>query len=219
MMNLRISIGLLDHNMLFRDLFAESLHRDSQLELCWSTGQEDSVITHFFQQKVDLFVFDPDVLGKCRLDVAQTVIARFQPVKVIVITNNESDAFLRQVLNLKASGVLSKNDSLRNVSDSLKRIAEGDSCFSSNIRKRLRFDPSSGRPTIEVHSPLKKLTPRQLQVLQHLALGATVKEVARALNLSEKSIDSHKYRIMQKLDIHDRVLLARFAIREGLTSV
>ena len=217
-MNLRISIGLLDHNTLFRDLFAESLRRDPQLELCWSTGQEDSVIAHLLQQKVDLFVFDPDVPGKCCVDVAQTVIARFQPVKVVVISNNESDAFLRQVLNQKASGVLSKNDSLQNVIDSLKKIAEGDTCFSNNIRKRLRFDPSSGRPTMELHSPLKKLTPRQLQVLQHLALGATVKEVARTLNLSEKSVDSHKYRLMKKLNIHDRVGLARFAIREGLVS-
>ena len=218
MRNLRISIGLLDHNVLFRDLFAELLRRHTQLELSWATGQEGSVIAHILQQKVDLFVFDQDRLGKCCVDVAQTVIARFPSVKVVALSNNESASFLSQVLNHKVSGVLSKNDSLRNVLESLEKIARGDTCFSHNIRKRLRIDSSSGRHTMELHGPLQKLTPRQLQVLRHLALGASVKEVANTLNLSEKSVDSHKYRIMQKLDIHDRVLLARFAIREGLTS-
>lgn len=65
-------------------------------------------------------------------------------------------------------------------------------------------------------SGLSSLTNRQLEVLRHLAVGQSVKEVARQMHLSEKSIDSHKYRIMNKLGIHDRVELARFAIREGL---
>jgi DNA-binding NarL/FixJ family response regulator len=64
---------------------------------------------------------------------------------------------------------------------------------------------------------LTSLTSRQIEVLRHLARGKSVKEVARSMHLSEKSIDSHKYRIMHKLGIHDRVELARYSIREGLT--
>lgn len=63
---------------------------------------------------------------------------------------------------------------------------------------------------------LTLLTSRQLEVLRHLARGDSVKEIARQMHLSQKSVDSHKYRIMSKLGIHDRVELARFAIREGL---
>ena len=61
------------------------------------------------------------------------------------------------------------------------------------------------------------LTARQVEVLRHLAQGQSVKEVAKLMHLSQKSVDSHKYRIMHKLAIHDRVELARYAIREGLT--
>jgi len=53
-------------------------------------------------------------------------------------------------------------------------------------------------------------------VLRHLAYGLSVKDVARKMHISVKSVDSHKYRIMQSLGIHDRVDLARYAIREGL---
>ena len=64
---------------------------------------------------------------------------------------------------------------------------------------------------------LECLTNRQQEILRYLALGDSVKEVAKRMRLSNKSIDSHKYRIMQKLEIRDRVELARYAIREGLT--
>ena len=60
------------------------------------------------------------------------------------------------------------------------------------------------------------LTERQLEILCHLALGYSVKEVANILQLSQKSVDCHKSRIMRRLGIHDRVQLARYAIREGL---
>ncbi|MCH7685179.1 MAG: response regulator transcription factor [Planctomycetes bacterium] len=64
---------------------------------------------------------------------------------------------------------------------------------------------------------LSSLTPRQLEVLRHLAEGHSVKDVAKRMLVSVKSVDNHKYRIMRKLRIRDRVELARFAIREGLT--
>jgi len=63
------------------------------------------------------------------------------------------------------------------------------------------------------------LTGREIQVLTHIARGLSVKEIATALNVSAKTVESHKANITAKLDIHDRVLLARYAIREGLVSV
>ncbi|GAB4142116.1 MAG: hypothetical protein Tsb009_12220 [Planctomycetaceae bacterium] len=64
--------------------------------------------------------------------------------------------------------------------------------------------------------PLSRLTSRQIDVLKLIALGHTTKEIASQLQLSVKSIDSHKYRLMKKLGIHDRVHLCRYAIRQGL---
>ncbi|MCH7988131.1 MAG: response regulator transcription factor [Planctomycetes bacterium] len=60
------------------------------------------------------------------------------------------------------------------------------------------------------------LTKRQQEILKLLALGDSVKEAARKLYLAPKSVEGHKHRIMKKLEIHDRVLLARYAIRNGL---
>ena len=69
------------------------------------------------------------------------------------------------------------------------------------------------------HSRGSTLSPRELEVLRYLAQGMAVKEVARVMHLSPKTVDNHKSNIMGKLDIHDRVALARFAFREGIAAV
>lgn len=79
------------------------------------------------------------------------------------------------------------------------------------------YDPLRKRYRLHSGGHLSTLTARQLEVLRHLAKGRTVKEIARILEVSPKSVDCHKYRLMNKLDIHDRVELARYAFREGLT--
>ena len=66
-----------------------------------------------------------------------------------------------------------------------------------------------------IRSQLDRLTPRELEVLRHLALGRSVKQTALLLKISTKTADNHKTRLMKKLSIHDRVGLVRFAIREG----
>ena len=66
--------------------------------------------------------------------------------------------------------------------------------------------------------PFKDLTKREIQVLTYVAQGLSVKEIAALLNVCAKTVDAHKANVMDKLNIHDRVLLAHYAIREGLVS-
>ena len=80
-------------------------------------------------------------------------------------------------------------------------------------------DPHTKEYSVCTDNMLCGLTLQQLAIMRQLARGRSVKEIAAQFGRSEKSIDSHKYRIMHKLGIHDRVELARYAIREGLTLV
>ena len=95
-------------------------------------------------------------------------------------------------------------------------VAEGRPVFSERIRSRLDFDGEQNSYSLKINQAAADLTARQLEVLRHLARGASVKEVAKLMHLSQKSVDSHKYRIMNKLGIHDRVDLTRYAIREQI---
>jgi DNA-binding NarL/FixJ family response regulator len=111
-----------------------------------------------------------------------------------------------------------KGEPIHNLAEAFLRAAAGEKTFSPAVAERLNYDPQTKRYSVKSETPLSSLTGRQLEVLRHLARGESVKEIARQMHLSQKSIDSHKYRIMNKLGIHDRVELARFAIREGLSN-
>lgn len=139
-------------------------------------------------------------------------------VKVVFLDGEPSDIVLEQAARVDANGFLLAAEPLEAITNAIRDAAAGRPYFSERLRGRLRIDGAHGRLGVAERTKLSQLTARQLQVLRLLAKGRSVKEVARALGLSEKSVDSHKYRIMSKLDIHDRVELARYAIREGLVT-
>lgn len=104
------------------------------------------------------------------------------------------------------------------VLNAIQTVVTGEFVYSQAFVGLFQWDPNLRQRLAKHDSGVGALTPQQFRVLRHLAVGLSVKETARAMSLSHKAVDNHKYRLMHKLDIHDRVELARFAIREGLVS-
>ena len=136
---------------------------------------------------------------------------------LIMLTNDDvSSIQMRVILECGTTGGLTTQDRVETLSSVINSVTHGGTHFSDRVEKILQFNPITRRFDSKHTSPLSKLTRRQLQILRPLAEGKSVKETARLLHLSPKSIDSHKYRIMHRLQVHDRVQLTRLAIREGL---
>lgn len=135
-------------------------------------------------------------------------------VKIAFWIGNVSDLLLCEILACDPIGLISLYDTPEHITEIIERLLDGISSHSDLLDERIQ--------KIRRHLACSRrkdiigLTNRQKEVLRYLAKGDTVKEVASKMHLSAKSIDSHKYRIMKKLEIHDRVHLTRFAIREGL---
>lgn len=168
---------------------------------------------------VDIAVLDTELSGRSAFDVAANLLQRFRGMRVIFLSGHMSDVLIERVLQARASGYLVKGESVDALCRAIEAVVRGDTYFSPQIRERLRFDPTRQTYVMNHSHPFSVLTIRQIDVLKNLAEGKSVKEIAKLMNLSRKSIDSHKYRIMRKLALHDRVELARFAIREGLTQL
>ncbi len=96
-------------------------------------------------------------------------------------------------------------------------MIRGEYCFSPEVEEMLDFVPTKNRYIPRSKTGISSLTTRQLEVLRYLADGKSVKETAHAMHITPKSVDNHKYRIMYKLDVHNRGQLAHLSIREGLT--
>ncbi len=211
-----IRILLVDDHMMVRESLALALSQQPDLEVVGTTGDSSEAVALAAELHPKIVLMDVSLRGRGTFEIARELLALGDGLRVALLTGFLADVFVSQTLKLRLSGYLLKNEPLSFLVESLHRIAGGETAWSADVESRLVFDETRQRFVARCESDLGLLTGRQVEVLRHLACGQSVKEIAREMHLSQKSVDSHKYRIMNKLGIHDRVELARFAIREGL---
>lgn len=214
----RIRVVLVDDHAMVLESLSDRLSIDPQIEIVGTARSSDEGFQVILDQKPDVALLDVNLPGRGTFDLAEELVSRLPDTKLIFVTGYQSDVYLAQALNLKVAGYLLKGEPIQLLADAIHQAMAGNTTFSPSIVERLNFDEKAKIYSLKTESPLTSLTGRQLEVLKHLARGESVKEIAKLMHLSQKSVDSHKYRIMNKLGIHDRVELARFAIREGLSS-
>ncbi len=211
-----IRIVLVDDHCLVLDSIARRLQDEPDMDVVGTALDGDEGLRVILETLPDIAILDVQLPGRSAFDVANQLAAKKIAVKIIFLTGYLSDVLVEQAVRARASGYLMKGEPAAKFIAAVRQVAAGEVCYSPEVLQRLVFD--GGRdPAARTSSQIEALTNRQLEVLRYLAKGSSVKEVAKVMHLSEKSVDSHKYRIMHKLGIHDRVELARFAIREGLT--
>jgi DNA-binding NarL/FixJ family response regulator len=187
---------------------------DSEVVGVETTGEEG--MRMLVDKRPRLAIVEVDLEGRSGFELAGDLAMRQRETKVIFYSSVMPDIYIEQALRSKAAGYVLKTDSLASLLSAVQTVSKGGTYYSEPIRDRISIDPVTGNSRTQFESRLTQLSDRQLEVLRHLAYGLSVKDVARKMHISVKSVDSHKYRIMQSLGIHDRVDLARYAIREGL---
>jgi DNA-binding NarL/FixJ family response regulator len=215
----RAGVVLIDHQLSFSDAVRRCVPPSAPIEIVATpaTAEEAIPLIRSLRPRVVVTELNGSTAGLQTL--LQLPEVRLKEIAVAVLTDGIPDRLLDHVVHLNVS-CLSKCDPLDELLVSLCALARGDRIYSSGIR--LRLDAAAGPEgphIVRQRSRLSELSERQLQVLQYLAQGRRVKDVAQAMHLSEKAVESHKYRIMNQLNIHDRVELCLYAIREGLISL
>jgi DNA-binding NarL/FixJ family response regulator len=166
-------------------------------------------------QRPALILMGEKVVVKCFREVFGELAVKLGEIRVAVFADDLSDRQLDLVVHNRVSGLLSRHETMRRLSEQLSQIAAGQTVLSDHLRDRIEhLGGGQFRCTSSAH--LEKLTERQWEVLLRIARGGRVSEVAQALHISEKAVESHKYRIMRVVGAVDRLELCRWAIREGL---
>jgi two-component system invasion response regulator UvrY len=145
------------------------------------------------------------------------IMQRCPHTRVIVLDERCVDANVREALRVRAAGYLTKQQPFAQIETALRRAVRGDRVFAPQIATRLVLSAEGVRLMPDTTpSPLASLTPRETDVLIHLAQGFSVKQCAKALGIGASTAGNHKSRLMKKLNVHKTVELTRIAIREGL---
>lgn len=154
------------------------------------------------------------------VDATRKIVSESPHVRVIALSMHSDRRFVGEMLQSGASGYLLKDSAFEELAEAIDTVSEGRVYLSKGITgvvvqdyvRRLQH-PASTPP------PVSKLSPREREVLQLAAEGKSTKEIAACLDLSVKTVETHRRQVMEKLGIYNLAGLIKFAIREGLASL
>lgn len=208
---------LVDDHVIVRDSLARRLEDEPDLEVPATAGDADEGIALAEQGAYDVIVMDINMPGMSCFEAAKRLQVSHPDLPIMFLSAYWNDAFIEQAQGVGACGLLSKSDEPDNLIDAIRAVVDGGVFLSEEVRNRFESESPDAAQPDSSKTKLSSLTPREVDVLRWVGMGQSRKQMAAQLGISENTVAVHTNRIMRKLDIHDRVGLARFAIKIGLS--
>lgn len=211
---------LADDRTLFRETLSAELARCPKIADVLEASEGEAAVQIYMKYRPDVVIIKVDMSEADAFGIARAIQKIDPGARIIFLSRQTFDSDVEKALKLGARGYILESDGLVILCQAVTDVAEGGTFFSEPIRKRLGVEHRELKLYHLNHNPaLASLTPREQQLLIDLGEGASLKEAALAMEVSYKTADNQKTSLMRKLDIHDRVELVHFAIREGLVSL
>jgi len=212
-----IKVVLADDHALVRSTLAAWLRNAGGMDVVSEVDEAAKALDACLVHSPDVVVLDIDMPGLQAFDAARTIRARCPGTRILFLSGFMNDRYIESALSVEASGYITKGEPPQAVADAIELAMANKTYFSPEIRSRLVFEGTEVKLDPKNATRASLLTLREVDVLRYIARGMAKKEIASTMHLSVKTVDNHCTSMMNKLDIHDRVELARFAIREGLS--
>ena len=210
------SVVIVDDHALVRDALTKYLNDEKGIRVVAVASDADEAVADVCRLSPDVVVMDIDMPGTSCFEAARAIYRASPGTRMVFLSAFFNDAYIDQALAVAASGYLTKSEPLETVVEAIRTVYAGGRHFSAEVKTRIVVGEDGPRLCGNARSRAATLSDRELEVLRYVARGLSKKQIARLIHRSEGTIHKHTNSIMTKLAIHDRVELARFAIREGL---
>jgi DNA-binding NarL/FixJ family response regulator len=214
-----ISILVVDDHEMVRSMLKRRLESEPDIKVVGGVGTADQAVAMAQQLKPDIVLMDIDMPGMTCFEAAKIIMQQNSEARVIFLSAYVHDRYIEQAMSVGAWGYVAKTQPDESVITAVRNVAAGEAYFSPEIQARFIVGERGPRVGHSGCSRTATLTQRELEVLRYLAKGMSKKEVAKTVHISVNTVNRHTSSLMNKLNIHDRVELTRFAIREGLAEV
>jgi DNA-binding NarL/FixJ family response regulator len=206
-----IGVFLADDHTVVRQALADMIAKEPEFEIVGQCGEGLKVIEEVLAAEPDVLVLDICMPGMNGLDICRELVRKKRSLAVLILSMHDAEEFVARALEYGASGYLMKEADHDQLIVALHTVARGDVFLAPGISRGVlqRIGRGGG-------DSYDQLTTRERQVLQLIAEGKTNRDVAKELGLAVKTVDTHRTRLMRKLNIHDQTSLVKYALRRGI---
>ncbi|VVO61646.1 Oxygen regulatory protein NreC [Pseudomonas fluorescens] len=203
-----IRVALVDDHALVRDGIKALLAVMAPLEVVGEAENGADAIEMVGRCQPDLLLVDISLQDMNGLELTRVLRSQYPSLKVLMLSMYDNNEYVIESVRAGASGYVLKNSPSREIIAAIEAIASGGTFYSAEIAQRLIADKSADN----------ELTPRESQVLYKMVQGLNNKEMARELDISVRTVETHRLSIRRKLNIDKPAALVKYAIDHGIIS-
>jgi two-component system invasion response regulator UvrY len=208
-----IRVYVVDDHALVRAGMRMILSAEVDIEVVGEAESGEEALPQIRRLKPDIVLCDLHLPGVSGLEVTERIVRGEYGPRVIVVSVLEDGPMPKRMIAAGASGYVGKGGDARELVRAVREVANGRRFLASNVAQKLALSGLGGDADA---SPFDALSPRETEVAMLLAQGLRQEEIARRLSLSAKTVNTHKTRLFEKLQITDTIALARLASRYGM---
>ena len=211
-----ISVLLVDDHQIFREGLRALINSGDTAQVIGEAGDGAEAVRLAGVLKPELVIMDLTMPIMNGIDATREIVKRCPGTKILALSMESDRFFVVEVLKAGATGYLPKDTAFAELVDAIKTVASGQTYLPEKISSLLVQDFLQCIPE-EMSVVYQKLTLRERNMLQLIADGNSIKEIAHILDISTKTVDNHRQAIMQKLNLFSIAELTKYAVRNGLS--
>lgn len=208
-----IKVLLADDHSIVRAGLRRLVEESGDMEVVAEAADGDEAIRLIRASQPDVAVIDLSMPHIDGLEVINRIYPEFPNLPILVLTMHAENQYVVRAIEAGAMGYITKQSAPEQLVRAIRKVVSGTRYLTDDATESLALRVSKGA---QHRSTLDELSTRELQVLRRLALGHTNREIASAYNISIKTVDTYRFRLLKKLDLRNNADLSRFAIQNGL---
>jgi DNA-binding NarL/FixJ family response regulator len=211
----KITVLIVDDHAIMRDGIRALLSVNNDIEVIGEASEGKEAIKKLEELKPEVIVMDIAMPGMDGLEATRRIVKMNSKVKVLILTQHDNKEYILTAIKAGAAGFVPKRALGSELVSAIRAVSRGDSVLYPSVASTLIEDY---RQRSEL-DPYDRLTAREREILKLIAEGHTSQEIADMLVISLKTVLGHRTKTMEKLDIHNRTELIKYAMRKGLISI
>lgn len=205
-------IFIVDDHPLVRQGLTQIIEKEENLEVCGEAEDAPSAMKAIGQNVPDVIIVDISLQGNNGLELIKNLKALYENLPILVFSMHDESIYAQRALRAGAKAYVMKKEPPSVIVEAIGRIIKGEIYVSAKVADQVLHQIVSGNAN-STSSPIERLTDRELEVVQLIGRGLSTREIADNLNLSIKTIESHRAHVKEKLSLRNATELVQFSVQ------